>query len=190
MTTSFAGTALRLLAVNVTVTSCPRWSRPAGEMRSANRSLPASGEAITRCMSSASGAIARFVIEAPEPSMKKRTPEKSPTPSVTPTSAAAVRRGLRNRSRRTYLASIGGGELLLYDLAVAQAHRPAHPYSHVAIVGDNHQRRPQLGLRLKQEVDDDRRVLLVEGAGGFVGKDHARVVDERTRNRHTLPLTA
>src|SRR6202011_3093415 len=125
MTTSFAGTALRLLAVNVTVTSCPRWSRPAGEMRSANRSLPASGEAITRCMSSASGAIARFVIEAPEPSMKKRTPEKRPTPSVTPTSAAAVRRGLRNRSRRTYLASIGGGELLLYDLAVAQAHRPA-----------------------------------------------------------------
>jgi hypothetical protein len=42
-----------------------------------------------------------LVIDAPEPSMKNRTPEKSPTPRVTPTIDATVRRGFRTRSRQT-----------------------------------------------------------------------------------------
>ena len=60
-----------------------------------------SGEVSTRCMSMASGATAREVSVAPEPSMKKRTPANSPTPRTTPASAARVRRGLRTRSRHT-----------------------------------------------------------------------------------------
>ena len=60
-------------------------------------------------MSIASGASARFVIVALEASMKKRTPENRPMPSVTPASEASVRRGLWSRSRQTYLSTRGPG---------------------------------------------------------------------------------
>ena len=66
-----------------------------------NFSEPSPAEASTRCMSSDSGASARRVMVALEPSMKNRTLENSATPSRTPTRAAVVRRGLRIRSRQT-----------------------------------------------------------------------------------------
>jgi hypothetical protein len=40
-------------------------------------------------------------MDAEEPSMKNSTAENRPTPRVIPMSAAALRRGLRMRSRQT-----------------------------------------------------------------------------------------
>ena len=67
-------------------------------IRSVSRRSRPSGVVTTRCMSRESGASARLVMLAAEPSMKKRTPEKSPTPSMTPRTDATVRRGFRTRS--------------------------------------------------------------------------------------------
>ena len=52
-------------------------------------------------MSRGSGATARAVIDAEEPSMKNSTAENKPTPSTIPASALSVRLGLRTRSRQT-----------------------------------------------------------------------------------------
>jgi hypothetical protein len=55
-------------------------------------------------MSRGSGAMARWVIDAEEPSMKNSTAENSPTPRVIPARVARLLLGLRTRSRQTYLA--------------------------------------------------------------------------------------
>src|SRR5439155_4111860 len=112
-----------------------------------------SGEVSTTCMSRARGEIARAVIVALEPSTKKRTPEKSPTPSVTPTSDASVRRGLRTRSRRTYLS---------IEPPIAEADRPVHALRDRRVVGDHDERGSELPLRRQQEVDHGGRVPRVE----------------------------
>src|SRR4051812_48234821 len=124
-------------------------------------------------MSSASGAIARFVIVAPEPSMKKRTPEKSPTPRITPTSDASVRRLLRTRSCQTYLS---------IDAAVAELQRGIEPGRHSRVVGHYHEGRVLPFLRGQQQVDHDLGVVAVERAGGLVGEDQPRVVDQGARH--------
>src|SRR5436305_4979204 len=53
-------------------------------------------------MSSGSGAIARLVIDAAEPSMKKAMLANMPTPSATQTAEVSDRLGLRRKSRRLY----------------------------------------------------------------------------------------
>jgi hypothetical protein len=51
-------------------------------------------------MSTATGAMARVVIEAADTSTKRRTAVKSPTPRATPITGLSARRGSRRRSRR------------------------------------------------------------------------------------------
>jgi hypothetical protein len=49
---------------------------------------------------------ARCVIDADKPSIKKSTPQKRPTPSVTPVTVESVRHRFRSRSSTTYLPNI------------------------------------------------------------------------------------
>ena len=49
---------------------------------------------------------------------------------------------------------------------------------------------PRSRLSAAHQRDDLGRVLAVEVAGRLVGPDDRRVVDERARDRHALPLTA
>ncbi len=69
-------------------------------------------------MSRGSGATARCVIEADEPSMKKRTDEKWPDAEGDADQRGQLRLGLRTRSRQTYLLSMFGCHLAA-DRAVA-----------------------------------------------------------------------
>src|SRR5690606_15564210 len=58
------------------------------------------------------------------------------------------------------------------------------------VVGDDDEARPRLGGRLAQHAQDLLAGLLVEGAGGLVGEDHAGGAGERTGDGDALRLPA
>ena len=117
-------------------------------------------------MSSASGASARWVIVAREPSTKNSTAENSATPSVTPASEASVRRGLRTSSRQTYLSTDAPTLPRPADVAdepsVAKGDGAVHPRGHLRIVRHDDERRAGVALGGEQEVDDRGRVVRVQ----------------------------
>ena len=144
-------------------------------------------------MSSASGATARAVIVAPEPSMKKSTAENRPTPSATPghrgERAARVAHELAPRiAMHAGLASPSG---VLHGLAVAQAEPPVEPCGEREVVGDDDERRAELALGVQQSADDG--IARSRASSAPVGSS-ARIVRgrwiERARNRDALPLPA
>src|SRR6202521_4984147 len=84
-------------------------------------SADASGEVRSACISIATGAMARSVIRAADPSTKNAVDENRPTASATPTTEARVRLGLRMRSRRLYL-SMPHRRAIADHATVAQRH--------------------------------------------------------------------
>ena len=58
------------------------------------------------------------------------------------------------------------------------------------IVGDQHQGGVVVAIQRKQQVADVMAGALVEVAGGFVGKQHARAMHECAGDRHALLLAA
>ena len=67
--------------------------------------------------------------------------------------------------------------------AVGHAH-------HLAAVGDHDDGLAQLADEPVEEIQDDRRRVGVEGAGGLVGEDQRRVVDQRSRDGDPLLLAS
>ena len=58
------------------------------------------------------------------------------------------------------------------------------------VVGDHHDRLPEVAHRVAQELEDLAARLRVEVAGRLVGEDDGRARDERARDRDALLLAA
>ena len=178
-----------------TVEDRPEPARPASRPRRATepagsgRGVLAARSVTMRCMSSGSGSTARCVIEAESPSTKNSTPQKSPTPRLTPTMVDSVRRGLRHRSATTYLASTCS-HLRAGPGARSSTTRSACA-AIVRVVGDEHRawRRCSRCTSTSRSMTR-QRVVAVERAGRLVGEDHGRPVDHRPGDRDPLPLPA
>ena len=85
---------------------------------------------------------------------------------------------------------VGEGEdLLVGDAAVVQVHAAVGEARHHRIVRDHHDGAALL-VELAQQAQHDLFVLRVEIAGGLVGEDDARIVDERARDAHALLLAS
>src|ERR1700716_3787421 len=126
-------------------------------------------------MSIATGAIARSVIRAADPSTKKAVEEKRPTARATPTTDAKVRRGLRTRSRRLYL-STSHRRAVADNLAIAERDHALEPSRDVRVVGHDDKGRAGDFLRIEHQVEHRSRGLAVELAGGFISEDEPRSV--------------
>src|ERR1700694_1415254 len=97
-------------------------------------------------MSMATGAMARSVIRAADPSTKNAVDAKRPTARATPMTDARVRRGLRTRSRRLYL-STPHRRAIADHLAITERHDASQPRRNIRIVGHNNQGRTRDVLR-------------------------------------------
>src|SRR2546426_11041395 len=67
-------------------------------------------------------------------------------------------------------------------------HPPPHHVDNLAVVRRHHHGRPTR-VDLQQQLDDLPRGGRVQVAGGFIGEEDPRIVDERPRDRHTRLLT-
>ena len=75
------------------------------------------------------------------------------------------------------------------DPAVLNAHDAAGMLRDIFGVGDQNDR-PPFGVQLLEQRQDFVAALGVEGAGGFVGENHRRVVDQGTSDGDALLLAA
>ena len=97
----------------------------------------------------------------------------------------------RHRARllsRLSSVSMSGLDRVL-DTPVADVDDPRHRGGHLTIVGDHDDRRA-LGVEHPEDVEDLGTGHGVEVAGGLVGEDHRRLGDDRSGDRHPLPLAA
>src|SRR4030088_3520748 len=104
-TTAVAGRSEVLVTTIVTVAGWPAASEGPVPIVSAGVREEARGDVRPACMSIATGAIARSVIRAAEPSTKNAVEAKSETARATPITEARVRRGFRRRSLKLYLST-------------------------------------------------------------------------------------
>ena len=79
-----------------------------------------------------------------------------------------------------------GGSCL--DPSVAQANLPRRRVRDLVLVRHHNQRHPPLLLNSGQNLHDARRVDAVQVSGRLVGQQNLRLVGQRARNRHPLPL--
>src|SRR5215207_3010810 len=106
--------------------------------------------------------------------------EPMATSAATPTATDAVRSSRRRgaaRISRAAMRSTNVGPIALCgrvgdDLAVGQANRTPGPGGELEIVGDEDQRRAEVPVELRHEVDDRGAGACVEIAGGLVGEEH------------------
>src|SRR5215208_1091206 len=92
--------------------------------------------------------------------------------------------------RRRLVGPIEAGLLVAHYAALAQLdHAPAHLVDHLLVVGRHDHGGPGAVDPVDQLHDPDRG-LGIEVAGGLVGQQQWRVVDERARDRHALLLAA
>lgn len=110
----------------------------------------------------------------------------------------AVRRGLRARRAsgwslgrlarvyaRTRVSAFVG-----HDFAIAHRHDAVHIRRDILLVGDDHDRHAVFAIEREQHRHDVVRRARIEIAGRLVGKQHARVADERPCDRYALLLPA
>src|SRR6202451_2021837 len=85
-----------------------------------------------------------------------------------------------------------GGRLLelAYHLAVGQEDDPVRVGGPARVVGHHDDRLAKFGHRAPQEREQLGGGVGVEVAGGLVGKDEVRLVDQRPGTRHALLLAA
>ena len=79
--------------------------------------------------------------------------------------------------------------LLAHEHAVVEHDFTLGATRHESVMGD-HDDRGALVMQLAEQVEDDLLVLLVQVAGGLIGENQLRVVDQRTRDAHALLLAA
>ncbi len=84
---------------------------------------------------------------------------------------------------------VGEDSGVLKNLAVLDAHDAAGVLRDVLRMGDQNDRAP-FGVKLLEQREDFVAALAVQGAGGLVGENHRRVIDQGTGNGDALLLAA
>src|SRR5215217_513753 len=162
--TSFAGVSPPFANSRRTRMTSPGSAGAMGSTAILNRTSPVNSSFDTSCMSIASGAAARCVIDADRPSTKNKMAHENPTPSMIPTAVERIPRGLRTWCAQTRLADMGGlptGD----DRTFAQRDHPLQVAGDRGFVGHNDQCRAKVPMSFEQELDDGRRVLLIQCPG-------------------------
>src|SRR5580693_10192888 len=86
---------------------------------------------------------------------------------------------------------VGGGLVeFSYHLAIGQEDDPVRVRGPARVMGHHDNRLAEIGHRAPQEREQVRGGVRVEVAGGLVGEDEVRLVDQRPRARHALLLAA
>src|SRR5437588_2265832 len=101
--------------------------------------------------------------------------------------ALLAAKSTRFQSRRSMVTSC---VLVAYDLAPVDGHDPAPHHVHDLAVVGRHEHCRAAGVDLQQQLDDLPRGGRVQVAGGLVGEEDQRVMDQRPGDRHPLLLAA